>query len=274
MNPEKKEIILTEIDHWRTGRLLPEQYCDFLENLYTDEHVQSSKNVFSITQIRQGNVKTWLLGFGIISLIFIIGLYFSSFPWPLQMAISLLLTSTCYTVAAVWRPRRKLAALVMSSMGSFLLLASGSWILSLQGWHSVPAVAALLGICAVAWGAAGFFLNLGIIHFCGYVCAMLLYAYLFGHFHPEASWLLLQLLWLPISVVMIWLSWLTHHRIKRLSPVYFAVGLTVWFMSEADAFLLRQNVSQGFVLLCLVKLAIAFVMLFLFRKKWIAWVAS
>jgi hypothetical protein len=42
---KKREILLYEIEHWRRSRLLPEQYCDFLSNLYReDENVTQSQS--------------------------------------------------------------------------------------------------------------------------------------------------------------------------------------------------------------------------------------
>lgn len=36
MNPERKEIIMNEIKHWKKSKLLPEHYCDFLLTLYSE----------------------------------------------------------------------------------------------------------------------------------------------------------------------------------------------------------------------------------------------
>lgn len=80
MNLEKREIIIKEIQYWRNNRLLPEQYCDFLTNLYDDEAAAKDRNPISLKNLQQGNIKIWLFGFGIISLIFLISLYFSVFP--------------------------------------------------------------------------------------------------------------------------------------------------------------------------------------------------
>ncbi|WP_068616273.1 hypothetical protein [Paenibacillus tuaregi] len=272
MNSERREIILNEIEYWRTSRLLPEQYCDFLENLYQEQAAQAARRTFSINSIQQGSLKTWFLGFGIISLIFFIGFYFSLFPWPLQMAIALLVTSICYSFSAVFRPRRKVAALLTASGGSVILLGLGAWTLWLQDWLSPGGIAGLVGVCGLIWWLAGYFLNLGILNYCGFVCFILLYGVMFGKIHPDASWPMMQLFWLPLSVVMVWLCWLAHHRIKRMAPVFFAVGITVWFMPEADMLLMRQSSVHGMVLLCLLKIVIAFILLFVLRKKWIVWV--
>ncbi|ANS75147.1 hypothetical protein AWM70_11490 [Paenibacillus yonginensis] len=271
---EKKEIILNEIDRWRNGRLLPEQYCDFLENLYKDETEPSRKRFLSVTSIRQGNPWIWFLGFGIFACIFFIGFYFSRFPWPLQMASALLLTCLLYTVATLARPGSKWNAYLAALTGSLMLLGFGDWMLRLQDWEDPLSKAVLIGICAVVWAAAGFFLRLPFLHYCGLACGLLLYAFLFSYWHPHVSWAILQLLWLPLCVVFGWLSWLTHFKRLDVSGVYFAVAATIWLMPEADAYLLRHEAPEFLVGFGLAKLALAFIILFMFRKKWITWVAS
>ena len=57
MQEEKKETILKEIAFWKTNKLLPEHYCDFLTTLYTggDEDGQD-------TQKKKGHYsKNWLI---------------------------------------------------------------------------------------------------------------------------------------------------------------------------------------------------------------------
>ncbi|WP_435924898.1 hypothetical protein [Paenibacillus sp. DYY-L-2] len=274
MDREKREIILREIDHWRQGRLLPEHYCDFLENLYRDEEKPASRGLLSLNSIQQGSWKTWLLSFAIISCICFIAIYFSFFAWPLQIAIIFLIDSACYAVSAFYRRKKELFSLVMAGTGSLTMLLLGSWMILLQGWRGGVAAVILIASCAAVWMVAGFMLRFGILEYCGFACLMLLYGLLFRHLHPEASWGLLQLLWLPLAVVFFWLTWFSHHRIKRLSRVLFAISITLWFMPEADSFLLRQQSAHGMELLILLKVMAIFVILFALRKKWVVWLST
>ncbi|MFD2880023.1 hypothetical protein ACFTAO_35160 [Paenibacillus rhizoplanae] len=70
----------------------------------------------------------------------------------------------------------------------------------------------------------GFFLRIGLLHFCGYAFWALLYAGFFGHVRPDASLLELELLWLPLCVLMIWMSWLMYHKVSGVSGVYLGGG--------------------------------------------------
>ncbi|ASA23591.1 hypothetical protein [Paenibacillus donghaensis] len=274
MNLEKRDIILREIQYWRKSKLLPEQYCDFLTNLYDDEAATPDDNPISLRNLQQGSVKVWLFGFGIISLIFLISLYFSVFPWPLQLATALSVLIVCYGYSAVYRDRYKVISLMLAGIGSVLTLAFGLWLIELHQldpyfWRPI-----LIAACGLLWCLLGFMMRIGVLHYCGFAFWGLLYAGFFNGKRPEASILELELLWLPICILMVWLSWLVYHRVNGISGVYFAVGVSLWVMPELDALLLREAYPQWVSLILLLKIAAGLALLFVFRKKWITWVSS
>ncbi|KGE18150.1 hypothetical protein [Paenibacillus wynnii] len=274
MNLEKRDIILREIQYWRKNRLLSEQYCDFLTNLYDDEDTVKNGNPISLHNLQKGSIKIWLFGFGIISFIFLISLYFSVFPWGLQLATALSLLLVCYGYSGVLRDRQRVISLMLAGIGSVLTIGFGMWMIALHDLDPEVWRPILIGACGILWCVLGFILRIGLLQYCGFVFWALLYAGFFGGIRPEASVLELELLWLPLCVLMIWLSWLLHHRIKGVSGVYFAVGATMWLMPELDSLLLRHGYPQWVSYILLLKIAIGLVLLFIFRKKWIAWVAS
>ncbi|MBT2288103.1 hypothetical protein J7E73_02955 [Paenibacillus albidus] len=274
MNLGKRDIILKEIQYWRNSRLLPEQYCDFLTNLYDDETKAKDSNPLSLHNIGQGSVKLWLFGFGIISLIFLISLYFSVFPWPLQIATALSVLIVCYGFAAVYRDRQTVLSLILAGTGSVLTLGFGLWMIALHDLNPDFWRPLLIAGCGLLWCVLGFVLRIGLLQYSGFAFWALLYAGFAGAFRPEASIFELELLWLPLCIVMVWLSWLLHHRVSGVSGVYFAVGVSLWVMPEIDALLLRQDYPQWISLMLITKIAAGLALLFMYRKKWITWVAS
>ncbi|KWX70410.1 hypothetical protein D3C73_493270 [compost metagenome] len=274
MNLEKREIILREIQYWRRSKVLPEQYCDFLSNLYDDEAGVKDSNPISLRNLQQGSIKIWLFGFGIISLIFLISLYFSVFPWPLQLATALCVLIVCYGYSYIYRDRNNMISLVLAGAGSVLTLGFGLWLIALHDldpdfWRPL-----LIAGCGLLWVVLGFFLRISLLHFCGFAFWALLYAGFFGQQRPDASILELELLYLPLCVLMVWLSWLLHHRVNGVSGVYLGVGVSLWIMPEIDALLLRQDFPQWVSLILILKIAAGLALLFIFRKKWITWVTS
>ncbi|WP_128083736.1 hypothetical protein [Paenibacillus sp. DMB5] len=274
MNLEKRETIIKEIQYWRRSKLLPEQYCDFLTNLYNDEDKIKDSNPVSLQNLQQGSIKIWLFGFGIISLIFMISLYFSVFPWPLQIATALCVLVVCYGYSAIYRDRNQTISLLLAGVGSVLTMGFGLWMIVLHGldpdfWRPV-----LIAGCGLLWSVLGFTLRIGLLHYCGIAFWALLYAGFSGQMRPEASMLELELLWLPLCVLMVWLSWLLYHKVSGVSGVYLGVGVSLWLMPEVDALWLRQGFPDWVSLLLIVKIAAGLALLFIFRKKWITWVAS
>ncbi|GGN96692.1 hypothetical protein [Saccharibacillus kuerlensis] len=276
MEREKKRVIIMEIENWRKSKLLPEHYCDFLLNLYDDEVTQKNKSTLSVNALQQGNFKLWALSFLSVALICLIGFYFPILDWPFQLAGIAALVSFCYGLGIYARGRALMGGMgaqFLYAIGSLILLGLGTWIIRLNGWPEEMSMLGLIAVCAVVWLAVGMIVPSGLLHYSGWGALILLYAKFFEQVNPSASWAMLQLLWLPLSALLIWLTWLAYHKAKRFASIYFAVGMTLWFMPELDDMLLRQNITSWIILYIIGKLALAFIFLFIWRKKWIAWVS-
>ncbi len=274
LNTEKRETILREIQYWRRSKLLPEQYCDFLTNLYDEEGRERGGNPISLRNLEQGSIKVWLFGFGVISLILLIGFYFSVFPWGLQIATAISILVVCYGYAGVLRVREPNLSLILAGIGSLLTLLFGIWMIGLHDLTAPYWKPSLLALCGLLWCILGFGMRIGLLQFAGYGALCLLYAEFFGSVRPDAGIAELQLLWLPLCVLMIWLSWLLHHRISGIAGVYFAVGAALWLMPELDSLVLRGTEPDWLPTLLIAKIGIGLALLFGFRKKWMVWVTT
>lgn len=273
MNRDKKDIILNEIEHWRDSRLLPEQYCDFLSNLYYEPKSVRSKP-FSLSSLKYGNSKALFLTFGIISLICFIGFYFSSFSWALQILTTAFAVGICYGYAGVYKRSLPLISLMLAGTASLVMLLFGVWIIKIHVPTEELWIPVLIAGCGMIWFLLGYVLKIGLLHYCGLGGWLLLYERFCAEYKPDFSWIQLQLVWIPFAILFICLCWLLHRRNKMLSQVYFSIGLTIWFVPELDSILLRHQSPEDIVFLCLFKVAVALAMLFFLRKKWIVWVAS
>lgn len=69
-------------------------------NLYNGPKPSNQNSVRSSQKL---NGRKIFLSFGIFSLICLVGLYFSSFPWPMQIIMALIMISTCYGFVGVYR---------------------------------------------------------------------------------------------------------------------------------------------------------------------------
>lgn len=272
---EKKKIIIKEIGHWRRSRLLPEQYCDFLLNLYQDEDhsEQSSWNTDSKTLIRNSHWKFWLL-FGVISAVVSFVVFnFNSFPLQMQIALSALIIFICYFLGFLYLNKRKNIAYLCFGLGSFILLIIGEYIIKLQQVNDILWTLGYVVACSIVWIVLGIVTQMGVFQFCGWVGLILFYGWLLHTRMDQVHWFQIQMFWFPLTVIFIWLGWLMHHRKKAIGSVYFIVGLLIWFVPDIYLMIMEGTTNSWIQLSFIGKIIIALLVLFLFRKKWTEWVA-
>ena len=115
--------------------------------------------------------------------------------------------------------------------------------------------------------------RMAIFQISGWFGLVATYGWLLMHKLDQASWFSLELSWLPVSVVLIWMAWLAHHTNKQAASVLMLVGGLVWFIPEAMTFVMDVEMSSGMIQLSFTaKLVSVGVALFLLRKKWVEWV--
>lgn len=274
MNQERRGVILDEIEYWRENRLLPEHYCDFLSNLYDVDQERSDKKLLSMNSLKQGNLRTWLFIFLMLCFICLMVLYFSTFPFLMQVLCVPVFTAACYIVGIRIRKSNGPVASVLLALGSVLMLGLGLLIirehhLDMAFWTPLLVVG-----CAVIWCIIGYMISSPVLLYIGFGAFVMLYGSFFAQVKPDASWIMLQALWLPLSMLFVWFCWLVHHRGRKLAAVYFTSGVAIWFMPEIDEVLLRGHMPDIFTVLCITKIALACILLFVLRKKWIVWVTA
>lgn len=278
---EKRRIIVSEILHWRSSRLLPEQYCDFLLNLYRDqpddeaETADSHKGqMIGKSSAMRWSLKQWLLGCLVVALLLFVVLHFKGFPIVMQILTGIVIVACFYVIGAKLRTKQPSIALLFVGLGSLLMLALGFLLLR---WHEVDTelhIFALLLGASLIWLIIGISLKIPLLHFCGWVGCLLLYGAFLTKKMPLAEWYEIELFWLPLCGVLLWLSWYVSHRNKQSSPVLFVIGVLLWIAPELQAYLFYKDlISIGLIELVLfVKIVMAALILFVFRKKWMVWI--
>jgi hypothetical protein len=277
MELERKAIIVKEIERWRRGRLLPEHYCDFLLNLYT-ENAADKSGIGSWFGLSSANIaasswKIWLLATGILCFVLLIGLNFTSFGISLQIAIGLLALLCCYTFAYRYRSK-PLVPQALVGLGSLFLLLVGVYLLKLHDVGEPAAYAGYIAGASAVWLLTGLAGRMPIFQFSGWMGLVGCYGWLLHNQLGAMTWLPLQLSWLPLCVLFVWGGWLLHIRMKRIGSVLFLVGCLVWFVPEAYGFAFPGGLAKEALQLSLLgKIAVGAALLFSLRKKWIEWVA-
>lgn len=274
MEPEKRKIIVKEIGHWRRSKLLPEQYCDFLLNLYSDsEESNSPQESIRLSHVLQNSGwKIWLLGIGFISFISFVLLHFNSFQPQMQIGISALFVILLYGVGIYKRATNPSIAYIAIGAASFLLLFSGEYVMYLNDLREPSWMIGHLVFCSLLWIVFGWLGKVGMLHFCGWAGALLFYGWLLYQKLGTMNWVQLELAWIPLSALFAWMGWALHSNNKSARNVFFILCIFLWFGPEIYSMALYgvSETSQGFLAMKIIGEGI---LLFSLRKKWTEWVA-
>jgi hypothetical protein len=275
MEEDKRKIIVKEIEHWRKSRLLPEQYCDFLLNLYLEDGQEKTKSRMGVSaaSVANSNWKIWVLSMAIVGIISFSALNFNSFGIPLQIGVSALFVMVCYVFGFQKRKDAPVLSYLLNGVASIFLLFIGLYIMNLHGIDSSFAYVGYLAISSTIWLLSGLLERMTVLQFCGLVGLLGAYGWLLVQKLQNPMWWPLQLSWLPVSVFFIWLAWLVHHKRKDAAGVSFVVGCLTWYAPEGISFLTDVDAtSQVIQLSFMIKLLAAGIGLFALRKKWVEWV--
>ncbi|MCA0754574.1 hypothetical protein KP806_05890 [Paenibacillus sp. N4] len=277
MDQDRRQIIVKEIGHWRRSKLLPDQYCDFLLNLYADQDTWQDAEKHdgsigkAIAAVQKATGKQWLLTFGTFTLISFVVLYFNEFHPLLQMAAILGPAAILLWTGGRLRARNEAAGLSFVSISMLLLLGGGLYMLNLHGLDRWEWKTGLLGLSALFWIVYGIAARIAALHLCGWLAAILVYAWMLSHYMIDSKWFEIQLYWLPLSCLFGWSSWFVHRWSKSVSAVLFVTCLLLWFMPELYAMMFDDAVLR-LQLQLLVKIGVGGILLFSMRKQWMVWV--
>jgi hypothetical protein len=276
MNEERRRTIIREIEYWQENKLLPDQYCDFLMNLYkSDEEIGRSPSGWSrraVSIALSASGRQWFLAFAIFSAVCFVVLYFNVFHPLLQTALALFAVVLLLFFGLKRRRGNEAVGLVLISLGMLTLLVAGIAMLMLHGLDTPLWTGLFLFGCGVFWIIFGIAARFSVLHYIGWLTIFLVYAMLLALADDRPRWYEVQLFWLPAAFVFGWFSWFVHRWSKPSSAVMFAASATLWFMPELYAALLMDQ--PAWIQLALIaKIAVGGGIIFALRKQWTEWVA-
>lgn len=275
MDAEKRKILVKEIDHWRRSKLLPEHYCDFLMNLYMDETTPKPASIMGVSasSIANSSWKIWLVILAVIAALALSALNFNSFGMPMQIGISSLFVIICYVFAYRQHSKSPVVSYMLCGVSALALLLLGVYIMDMYEVTSPYSYIGYLAFCSVVWLINGVAGRMGIFQLCGWLGLVGTYGWLLLQKLDNPGWFSLEISWIPVSIVLIWIAWLAHHTNKQAAGVLLLVGMLVWFAPEAMTFLTDVEISSRVIQLSFTgKLVTAGAAFFMLRKKWVEWV--
>ncbi|RKP55236.1 hypothetical protein D7Z26_08460 [Cohnella endophytica] len=274
LDEAKRDLIVKEIESWRRNKLLPERYCDFLQNIYLEDLNERPLSPIgtAVKKIGQASGKNWFLAFGSFALICFVVLYFSVFPVLLQIGLTAVVTAAFTLVGARYKEKDPVRGRLAIGAGMAFLAGVGFGIVKINGWTNDSGTLWLAGICAAIWICCGIILRSSFVHGIGWLSAIVLYSLLLAEHAPHPTLLEVQVFWIPAALLFTWLSWYLHVRFKSAGAALFATGLVLWFMPEVYSALYGIH-ANWIQLEILIKIVVAGVGMFRLRKQWMEWVA-
>lgn len=275
MDQERRKVIVKEIEHWQQSKLLPDQYCDFLLNLYLEDNEERTPATMAgraVQVVKHASWKQWVVTFAIFSFICFIALYFNVFHPLLQIGVSVSGVLTLILIGQRYRRKNESVGLGIIGTAMLLMLGLGLYMVQLHELEEWGWKAGLLAFCSLFWIITGIGLRIPMLHLSGWLASFLVYAWLLSHNTESPAWYEIQLYWLPASFVFGWCSWFFHRWSRPVAAILFVAGAFIWFMPELYSAVFADE--QAWLQIQLfAKITAGGLLLFSLRKQWIAWVA-
>lgn len=276
MDPQRRSIIVKEIEHWRQSRLLPDKYCDFLLNLYRDPETEPTAGRHDRrVAIVESHPLLWVLTTVIIGFICYLIFHFNSFPPLTQLSVMMAGIILSLGASAWFRSRKPMLSYLLFGFGSAVLLLGGLMLTAAEetgadaGW---AAGALYIACCGVIWVVFGVVLRVPWIHLCGWAALVLAYSACVNRLVAPQHWFSLELCWTPLAALFGWAGWLFARRARQSGAVFLIMACLLWIVPEGYAFAftdLDPAVTQAVMIFKVAALGAA---AFIFRKRWTEWV--
>ncbi|HEX7056954.1 MAG TPA: hypothetical protein VF260_07120 [Bacilli bacterium] len=272
MEPERRKVIVREIEYWRKNRLLPEQYCDFLHNLYAEHSSAGPKNRGFAAIVRESKGKTWLIAAGIIAIISFSFINFNAFPIVLQIVLAGIPVIGLSIRGSMLLRRHPVPANVLIGLSSFVTLLAGEYIVRELDRNPPWDAALYIAACGLLWVALGIACGSVLWHVSGWMALNVYYAcVVYAVFSPASVWEA-ELFWLPFVLLFGWVGHAAAGKNKSVGGVFSLSALIYLAMPEIYGFAVLGS-SAAVQIMAAVKLAVVFFLLFISRKKWTGWIS-
>lgn len=292
MEDQRKKIIVNEIEHWRKNHLLPEHYCVFLLNLYTEGEraTQASESAagFSNPGTWKGSsgynsspvlhnaiswkmILFWLVGAAVIAGFILLAFHFNDFSFLMQITIFSCITLFFYILSFVCR---KISPLFthLSLLISFLLFLFGGVYLLRQYDPSTDALMLFLLCVCLLFCLNGFMFRFLYLVYCGFIGLGLLYGYVtMDRVSTGYIWWMAELYWVPLALFMIGAGFLIHQRNARMGGALSICGILFFFGAELQSLYIAQAKQDSIQLLLFIKVFLSSLFFFFTRQYWFSW---
>ncbi|MED4779340.1 hypothetical protein [Brevibacillus choshinensis] len=304
MDDQRKRTIIAEIENWRRNHLLPEHYCIFLLNLYTEgdrpeappvvakserkrsEAVASagsgsdkgsavsvsySYETRNISPVTGKMVMAWLLGAFVIAGLILLAFHFNRFQIPMQITIFSCFALVFYILGLVFRRSAPPLTHLFLVLSFLILIAGGIYsITQLGGSH--PMILFYLGLICVLLCASAFVFGYTYLLYCGMLGLALLYGVAtVDRVSSDYKWWRSELYWVPLACLLTGLGFLMNSGNPKWAGVFAVCGLAAFFGAEIQALYIPEAKRDLIQLLLFIKVFLASALFFFTRTYWYSW---
>ncbi|AMA72370.1 MULTISPECIES: hypothetical protein [Aneurinibacillus] len=277
MNEQKKKIITSEIEYWRTNNLLPRQYCDFLLNLYTEgeaaaKHTRNETTVtfeaLPIFSVPKPEAKWAGIALFIIVL-FYLAFHFTDFTLTMQMALIGFLTLFFYILGFV--KRQKVSSHVFLGLASVLLALGGVYVLGFYGYGAMEIISYVAASCLI-WYIVGITAGKRYFSFCALLGFQGIYGWItYCEVYDQFTWWRMEAFWIPVAMLLLTFGLLWKRRQQRTSAVLFFNGILALFGAEIATLFIASTDKDLLLSFFYLKIFIASFLLLSLKNFWWPW---
>ncbi|MGN7468624.1 hypothetical protein [Brevibacillus sp. SAFN-007a] len=307
MDDQRKRTIIAEIENWRRNHLLPEHYCIFLLNLYTEGERPSTGSPASAGKgegkrtdatggagagVATGNslpsapyayatrqvapvtgkmVLAWLLGAFVLAGLILLAFHFTRFTTSMQIAIFACFALIFYILGFGFRRQAPPLTHLFLALSFLLLVAGGIYGIQLLN-GSMPLILLYVGVICLLACASAFLFGYAYLLYGGMLGLALLYGIATLHrVGLDYTWWKSELYWVPLACLLTGLGFLMNSGNPKWAGVFAVCGLLAFFGAEIQALYIADAKRDMIQLLLFIKVFVASALFFFTRAYWYTW---
>jgi hypothetical protein len=294
LDDQRRRIIIAEIENWRRNHLLPEHYCIFLLNLYTEGDRPPTGRTAGKAEGKAGNhlpgsgqsvhmesgsvytvswraVASWFIGASVIAGMILLAFHFNRFTTPMQIAIFTCFAFFFYILAFLFRRKAPAIAHVGLAAAFLVLLLGGFTTLNKLGASDQAILLYLTVICLLWCGSAVLFRYAYLMYLGGIGLGLLYGVATIDRVSSGYRWWQAELYWTPIAILLIGLGFLLHGRHEKWAGVLAICGILYGFGAEVQSLYIPEAKHDVIQLLLFIKVFALSALFFLTRRYWFQW---
>lgn len=299
MDDQRKRTIIAEIENWRRNHLLPEHYCIFLLNLYTEGDRRStpvsagkgerkgtdtgtlpgsghsgvpySYETRNMSPVTGKMVLAWLVGALVIAALILLAFHFNRFQTPMQIAIFACFALVFYILGLAFRRSSPPLTHLFLVLSFLLMIAGGIFCINKLG-GSYALILVYLGVICVLLCISAFVFGYTYLLYSGMFGLALLYGFATTErVGKDYRWWRAELYWVPLACLLIGMGFLMHQANPKWSGVFAVCGLIAFFGAEIQSLYIPEAKRDIIQLLLFIKVFLASAFFFFTRRHWYLW---